>query len=401
MSELKPIFNSLLRSRVGAVLLIVQIALTLAIVSNAAFMIHDRIAYLNQPTGYPEQDIFKFNVTSFGKDIDLSKQFELDEDAVRAIPGVINAVMINQIPISGSGDSTGFALKPRSEPGPSIRAAYFIADENFADAAGVKIISGRNIRPDEVVMSNKFDTVPTVALVSKQFAKDMFPDSDPLGQIIYYGDNPFTVVGVLDHMTGPWLSDSRPNNVVIFPFALGQTIRKFLVRTEPGMRDEVMHQIESLMLGLESQRVITDLTTMDDKKAEYVAQDRLMMRMLIALISILVVVTALGIFGLTLFNISKRTKQIGTRRALGAKKSDIVKYFIIENGLISAVGLVIGAIFAILLGNKLMTLYSLPQLNFKYVVVTAFGIFVMSLIAVYGPAKRAANISPSIATRSV
>jgi putative ABC transport system permease protein len=243
--------------------------------------------------------------------------------------------------------------------------------------------------------------VPTVALVSKQFAKDMFPDSDPLGQIIYYGDNPFTVVGVLDHMTGPWLSDSRPNNVVIFPFALGQTIRKFLVRTEPGMRDEVMHQIESLMLGLESQRVITDLTTMDDKKAEYVAQDRLMMRMLIALISILVVVTALGIFGLTLFNISKRTKQIGTRRALGAKKSDIVKYFIIENGLISAVGLVIGAIFAILLGNKLMTLYSLPQLNFKYVVVTAFGIFVMSLIAVYGPAKRAANISPSIATRSV
>ena len=125
------------------------------------------------------------------------------------------------------------------------------------------------------------------------------------------------------------------------------------------------------------------------------------MRMLIALISILVVVTALGIFGLTLFNISKRTKQIGTRRALGAKKSDIIRYFLIENGLISCVGLVVGAIFAILLGKQLMTLYSLPQLNVWFVIVTALFILTMSLLAVYGPAKRAANISPSIATRSV
>lgn len=401
MSEIKPIFSSLLRSRVGAVLLIVQIALTLAIVSNAAFMINDRIAYLNQPTGYAETNIFKFNVTTFGKDIDLTQQFELDEAAIRAIPGVINAVMSNQVPISGSGDSTGFALKPRSEPAPSVRSSYFMGDEHFSDALGVKVIAGRNFNSDDVIMSNNFSKLPTVALVSKEFAKQMFPDSSGLGEIIYYGDNPLTVIGVLDHMTGPWLSDSSPNNVVVFPFAIGQTIRKFIVRTQPGMRDEVMSKIEDLMLSLESQRVITDLTGLDEKKADYVAQDRLMMNMLVTLSVILIVVTAMGIFGLTLFNISKRTKQIGTRRALGAKKSDIIRYFLIENGLISCVGLVVGAIFAILLGKQLMTLYSLPQLNAWFVIVTALFILTMSLLAVYAPAKRAANISPSIATRSV
>ena len=72
MLEIKPIFHALCRSKIGAVLLLIQIAITTAIVSNAAFIIQDRVAFLNQETGYPEQDIFKFNVMTFGKDVDLS-----------------------------------------------------------------------------------------------------------------------------------------------------------------------------------------------------------------------------------------------------------------------------------------------------------------------------------------
>ena len=64
MLEIKPIFHALCRSKVGAILLLIQIAITTAIVSNAAFIIQDRITFLNQETGYPEQDLFKFNVTS-------------------------------------------------------------------------------------------------------------------------------------------------------------------------------------------------------------------------------------------------------------------------------------------------------------------------------------------------
>ena len=69
MFEIKPIFHALCRSKVGAILLLIQIAITTAIVSNAAFIIQDRISYLSQETGYPEQDIFVFNVMMFGKDV--------------------------------------------------------------------------------------------------------------------------------------------------------------------------------------------------------------------------------------------------------------------------------------------------------------------------------------------
>ena len=155
------------------------------------------------------------------------------------------------------------------------------------------------------------------------------------------------------------------------------------------------------MLKNYNKRVIIRIRGLDQDKAQYMAEDTLMMRMLVVLITILLLVTALGIFGLTLFNISKRTKQIGTRRALGARKSAIVNYFLVETALICTAGLVLGVIAALILGQLLMQHFSIAVLPLGYVAATAVMVFIMSLLAVFGPAKRAANISPSIATRTI
>ena len=202
-------------------------------------------------------------------------------------------------------------------------------------------------------------------------------------------------------MKGPWLKDSRPDNVALLPFIKPGTNARFVVRTEPGQRQSVMNRVEEAMLKNYNKRVISRIRGLDDDKESYMAEDTLMMRMLIVLITILVLVTALGIFGLTLFNISKRTKQIGTRRALGARKSAIISYFLVENAMICLVGLVIGVIAAVYLGQVLMQHFSIAQLDISYVLATALAVFVMSLLAVLAPAKRAANISPSIATRTI
>ena len=162
-----------------------------------------------------------------------------------------------------------------------------------------------------------------------------------------------------------------------------------------------MKQMEPLLRSNYSKRVVQYLSGLDTQKAIYVSGDRLMMRMLLVLVTVLILITALGIYGLTLFNINKRTKQIGTRRALGARKSSIISYFLIENGLICIAGLVLGICGAILLGQQLMTHFSIPVLSIWYVGATALGIFFMSFLSVIGPAKRAADIAPSIATRTI
>ena len=401
MLDIKPIFNSLRRAKTGAIMLLIQIAITVAIVSNAAFIIVDRLDYLNQETGYPEQDIFSFSVTTFGNNIDKIQQIQIDEAMLRDIPGVVNAVHMSEVPLSGSGSASSFYLEADPNNSKAIRSAYTMGDENLIDTLGVTIIEGRNYTQDEVVIQQNPTEVPTVGLTSKAFADEMFPEGNALGNTIYFGPYPLKIIGIIEKMKGPWLKDSSADNVVIFPVVSEQNFQKIVIRTQPGQRTAVMRQVEERMLAAYSQRVVSNIIAMDESKREYNAADILMMRMLIVLISVLVMVTALGIFGLTVFNINKRTKQIGTRRALGARKSDIVRYFLVENCIICSVGLLIGSVAAIYLGQALMTQYSLPLLDNNYVAVTALLVFVVSLLAVLLPANKAANISPSIATRSV
>jgi len=402
MLEIKPIFHALCRSKVGAVLLLIQIAITTAIVSNAAFIIQDRIAFLNQETGYPEQDLFKFNVMTFGKDVDASQQFELDEAMLRALPGVENAAQSSSIPLSGSGSAAGFNLKPAPQESKSVRTAYFFIDEHGLDTYGVKLIAGRNFTEAEVLITNSpTDRTTNVTVVTEALANELFPEGNGLGKTVYFGDLPLKIIGISAPMKSPWLKDSHPNNVALIPYIQSKTYAQFAVRTKPGQRAAVMKQIETAMLNNYNKRVISNIKGLDELKDQYMAADKLMMRMLIVLITILVLVTALGIFGLTLFNISKRTKQIGTRRALGARKSAIINYFLVENALICSVGLFLGVIAALLLGQLLMQHFSIAALPPRYIAITAIMVFVMSLLAVFGPAKRAANISPSIATRTI
>lgn len=401
MFELKPMINALLRSKVGAVLLLIQVAITLAIVSNAAFMISDRLTYLNQETGYDEQAIFSVSVSSFDPNINLIQQYAQDERDLRAIEGVIDAAMVNWTPLSGSGSSSSMHTVPDPEIGTGVRAAYFTTNEHLLNTLGATLIEGRNFYPEEVVHADNYEKLPNKAIVTKDFAAEMYPDEPALGNFIYQGNDAVEIIGIIDTIKGPWLNDSRPANVVIFPFNFSQPRSEFLVRTEPGQRAEIMKQVEEVLLKGESRRVIYGIAGLDESKASYMARDKLVMRMLVVLIVVLVLVTALGIFGLTLFNISKRTKQIGTRRALGARKSAIVRYFLIENMLVAGLGLIIGSMLAIVLGQQLMKVFSLPSLSLTFVLASALFMLIMSLVAAWGPALRAANVAPSVATRSI
>lgn len=401
MLELKPIFNALRRSKAGAFMLFVQIALTTAIVSNASFIIYDRVQYLGQETGYPEQDLFRIGVLTYGTDIDLTQKFEANETLIRNLPGVANAALFNHVPLSGSGSASGFGIAPAKERGKSVRAAYFLTDEFGLDTLGLEVSEGRNFRADEIILSNTQERSASVAIVSKNFLNEIFPEGDGLGKTIFFGDSPLQIIGVVDRMMGPWLKDSAAENAVIMPNVQASANQKIIIRSQPGQRDALMRDIEDVMLDDYNKRVIFGIQAVDVAKAEYNAGDLLMLRMLIVLIVVLLLVTALGIFGLTVFNINKRTKQIGTRRALGARKSDIVRYFLLENTMISLVGVIFGAIGALFLGDLLLKEYSLPSLDNTYVLGTAIFVMVVSLLSVVFPATRAANISPSIATRSV
>jgi putative ABC transport system permease protein len=115
----------------------------------------------------------------------------------------------------------------------------------------------------------------------------------------------------------------------------------------------------------------------------------------------LLAITAVGVFGLATFNVGTRTKQIGTRRAVGARRTDIVSYFLVENWLISTVGIVLGCGLALWSGYWLAKTYQLPRLDLYYLIGGIPILWILGLLAAWQPARRASTVSPAVATRTV
>ena len=123
--------------------------------------------------------------------------------------------------------------------------------------------------------------------------------------------------------------------------------------------------------------------------------------LLVAVIVALLVVTALGIVGLASFWVAQRTKQIGVRRALGATRGQVLRYFQTENFLLATVGIALGMLMAYGINLMLMDRYELPRLPAMYLPVGAVALWLLGQVAVFGPARKAASVPPAVATRSV
>ncbi len=411
MLEISPIFNAMMRHKSHALLLIIQIALTLAIVANAAFIIENRFALMNRDSGLPEEQLFKFDVFTFGKDVDINQQIELDESALRAIPGVIDAVKINQIPISGSGDNSTFMNKGDSTPNESdapakqIHAGVYSGDTHILSTLGVKLIAGRNFNEDEIYYNNDIEAV-TVAIVSKAFITAMFPtfkgrEQQAIGKFVYAFKIPIKIIGIVNKLQASHVTLSHIEQTIILPKVKAKNFYRFLVRTKASQQQAVINKIIPLMLKLYPNRVIRTPRTLTYLRNNSYANDKMMTQLLMILIGILFLITTLGIVGMAVFNINRRKKQIGTRRALGASKANIIRYFMVENWLIANVGIAIGIVLSVLLSQFLMQQFSLPKLENSYIILTMIAIWLLGIIAVFLPAKKAAQISPAIATRSI
>jgi len=126
-----------------------------------------------------------------------------------------------------------------------------------------------------------------------------------------------------------------------------------------------------------------------------------MTRVLYTVTGTLIFITAMGIVGLTVFNINKRRKQIGKRRALDATRFDVLRYFLIENLIITASGVIIGAALAIAFNIFLVRSFDIPLIEWYFAPLGMLTLLLLGVLAVAGPAVRATRISPALATRSV
>jgi putative ABC transport system permease protein len=403
--DIRPVLSSLLRNRTGAVLVSFQIAIALAVLVNAVFIVHQRIEKMNRPTRIDDQNLFGMQIGEFTDRFDYDASVREDLAYLRSLPGVVSASVSNSVPLGISGSAQSVWTQPDSK-GNRVQINYFSMDEQGLNTLGVRLIAGRGFRANEILppltQTNAGDFVPQL-IVTQAVAQTLFPHQNALGKTVYDSlGQPSTIIGIIDNLigTGFWGYESV-DHVAIMPQLPRLYGFDYLVRTEPGRRDAIMRTVEEHLSASNPDRVIKWVRPVEFYKKLLYRDDRNMGVFLITVTALLLAVASLGIFGLATFNVSARTKQIGTRRAVGARKADIVRYFMVENGLITTAGIVVGCALALAIGYWLSLQYQLPRLDLYYLVGGVLALWLTGQAAAWQPARRAAGVSPSVATRTV
>ena len=407
--EIQPILLTLRRSKTGAILVAAQVALTLAIVCNALFVVKARLATVDRPTGVAEDEVFQIQYAAAGEIEDRKGMQRADLDALRAIPGVKAAAAINSFPASTSG--WGMGVDVDGKPGGEIPSGVYFSGESYVNAMGLRLIAGRDFEEGEVKeVDDRTDArvAADVVILSRHLARKLFKDEQAaIGKTIYQGSgkeaNPMRVVGVVETLMNSSASanDEFAQSTFIWPIRYFGGTAHYAVRvSDPSDRARVMKEAEKALGAVRPDRVLINLHDMPEIKYRRYRHERAGANMLIAVTIGLLLVTASGIVGIASLWVSQRRKQIGVRRALGAKRRDIVRYFVTENLLITTVGVAGGVALAIGLNLFLVSKLELAKLPLHYLVGGMVAVWALGLIAVIGPAWRAASVPPAIATRS-
>jgi putative ABC transport system permease protein len=407
-----PVLVALRRHKAPVILTVLQIALTLAIVANAFSVIGHTIERMSRPTGLEEQGLIwimqKLPAQSGGDDAAAIERLDAlqrtDLETLRKLPDVQDVAASTSIPQLGGFDAGDISLDA-DRKGKLVRAAYYYGDEHLRATFGLHLIAGRDFVATEIQHGHAGPGSPVV-IVSKPVADQLFPGGNALGQKVYQDGKPATIVGIVERLQIP-MSEGRNSswvlNSVIEPLRADVLWAGYVARVRPSRTAEAIREIHKALFAVNPMRHMPDgagIHSFSEVRARYFGHERGIALLMSVICVILLSVTAAGIVGLTSLWVGQRTRQIGVRRAIGARKIDILSYFQIENLLIAGGGAVVGTLFAFGLSDWLMRHYEMMRLPPFYVGLGVVAMLVLGQAAVLVPARRASNVPPFVAARS-
>lgn len=399
-----PILRALLRSKAAALLIVLEIALTLAIVSNALSIVVDRVGAMRRPSGLDENQIISLANIPVAASYDMEAGYVADRARLLALDGVENAFMSNTLPLTNGGWSTSVHYQQGTQS--DIGSAIYFSDENAIATLGLKLVAGRNFDAREVSQFERNSQLnPAVVVISKALADTLFPDGNAVGKRISLGANADVlnqeVIGVVERLQTPWPRSTYANAEysIMVPHRPSGYAR-WVIRTREGAAATVLKEAEQLLGQSNRDRVIESPQTFEQIRTNSYRSYTTMVVIMLVISVLLLIITALGIVGMVSFWVTQRTRQIGARRALGARQRDILNHFRVENLLLSAGGILVGVALAFAVNYWFAQEFRAPRMPWFYLPVGALLVLVLGQLAVWVPARRASMIAPAIATRS-
>jgi putative ABC transport system permease protein len=403
-----PIFATLRRHRTAATLIVLEFALTFAIICNSVFLVGERLGRMQRPSGIAEAELLRIEVTLTGNDEEAYARIQEDLAVLSAVPGVRKVASSLWLPFGHSQRQSGVSIAP--DPlDRGLNVTRYPGSEGLLETLGVPLVAGRDFTHDEYVDEQVMRKANAGAvIITRAVAAHLWPGQNALGRKLYISarymnNHPLQVVGIVERLVRPAepFGPSNYEDSVLVPVREGGSWYNYVLRVDPDRRAEVLAAAVSALDRSSRGRIITAQQTVEEMRAQYYQADSAMAQLLVLVCGALLVITALGIVGLASFWVQQRTRQIGIRRALGATRGQILRYFQAENFVLATLGIALGTALAYGINQLLMERYELGRLPAQFLPAGALALWLLGQLAVLGPALRAAAVPPAVATRTV
>lgn len=324
--------------------------------------------------------------------------------ALRAIPGVEAAATTSSLPFTERGKYT-FQLSRDTLNGdpPRTPATAYLWGQDAASALGVSFLAGRDFLPDEYVPYAMFspDPVPSSALITRSLATRLWPDDRAIGQQIrvnWISTSTTTVVGVIDDLRSPapdgTASDSQ---AIVFPAGhIPNPIFTIRFNGEPSI---IRSRIEGELYSNDPGIIVNSVETLDQTRSLYYRGDTVMLWTLVVLASVMSAMTATGLVAVLNHWVASRRREIGIRRALGARRIDILGQFLKESAGLATIGGLLGMLICLLVNLEFMRHYETDRIPLTWLPVAVLTAIAIGLLSSIPSAITASHQDPAIASK--
>jgi putative ABC transport system permease protein len=405
----RPMLSAMSRHKATAFLLAAQIALTLAIVANAVFVIDQRVMLMLRPTGIDESNtiVVENRWVDELSPAQVQAKTAADLAMLRQLPAVADAYSDYSFPGAGPvAEVWGISLVP-GQIKPLSYAEPYYADEHALRTYGLRLVAGRNFEAGEILLdagTSKASSGPV--LITQDLAVKLFGSDSALGKVIYVGDVAKTVVGITVNLQVPAVgTHSFAYRSILTPVRYSDpTGSQYIIHTKPGQQQSVKSAVAAALFEISASRIIDESTgagvqNFDTLRSRAYARDRGLIILLCITCVILLLATGGGIVGVTVLWVSERHREIGLRRALGATRLEIAAHILTENFFIVSAGIAVGAALAFVANIALMHFLEMSSLPAVFIALGSFLVLVLGQCSALLPARHASRIAPMEAMR--
>jgi putative ABC transport system permease protein len=391
-------------NKARSVLVVAEVALALLLLSGAGLLIRSLDKLTHADVGFKAGGVLtavvalpeaKFN------DSQALAAFQKIQSRLSETPEVAAAADVVVLPLGGNDMSTSVEIDGR--PGnvadrPSTRIN--IASANYFRAMSIPLLAGRDF--------NQLDTEksPPVVIVNQAFASQFFPNQNPIGKRVRpgfskgKGDGPMReIVGVVGSVAQDRVGQ-KPLPETFIPRDQFVVNDATLVIQSRGDPHTAIPPLRAILREIDPDLPIEELRTMDERVGLSLAQPRFQSYLLVIFAAVALLLTAVGLYGVISYSVAQRTHEIGTRMALGAQQASIFKLVVGQGMLLAGIGVVIG-LAGSLATSKLLSslLYEISPTDPVTLIVISLMILLVTFLAAYVPAHRAAHVDPLVALR--